>query len=67
MRPRALADRTFAPLSDPRQFPEAVQGTATETATAVAATGVSSPELAAVFATGFVVLAALVVLSRPRS
>ena len=40
--------------------------TATETATAIAATDVSSPELTAVFATGFVVLGALLLFARLR-
>jgi hypothetical protein len=40
--------------------------TATPTPTAIASTGVSSPELTALFATGVVVLGALVVFARLR-
>ena len=47
-------------------WPLLTQQTATETATAIASTDVSSPELTAVFATGFVLLGALLLLARLR-
>jgi len=47
-------------------WPFVLQQTATETPTAIASTGVSSPELTALFATAFVVLGALLVFARLR-
>jgi MYXO-CTERM domain-containing protein len=47
-------------------WPLVVQQTATETATVVGGTGASSPEFTAIFATGFLVVGALLVLARLR-